>query len=453
MSDRVVVTLGAGAPAAVSRGPRAARFVIAGTTGRGPADRPVAVTSLAAYRRVFGDRVAGPDMYDAAAMFLGSGAGELVVLRAAGPAVKAATKDVGTGITVTARDPGAWANTVKVGWTQASHTLTIDYGGGRTSTFVGADVAALAAAVASSSDFAITVTALPSGDVAPAALAGGTDDHANVDWEKTLALIPAYTGPGAVATPGVDAHEKLAAFAAKANMLALVGAAAGDDAAAVKAKQAAAAGLTAGSSISYCYPRVVRDNVEQDPVGYFAALRGLAIREGGPGTSPILRRVHQLVPGVTLATPVTDEDWRSLEAVGVIVGRALPAGTGCDSYGLAKPLNGNPNLSSAAFLDLVCAVRHDVEDVLDRFFGFSGTPAELTQIASEVAGAVDAYRAHLVGEVDGEGKLIHPGYRVSADRGVDPADNRITVRVALRLAEEIDWVDLVLTVADASQSI
>jgi hypothetical protein len=427
--------------------------VIVGTTGRGPVDRPVAVTSLSAYRRVFGERVAGPDMFDAAAMFLGAGAGELVVLRAAGPAAKPATATVGTGITVTARDPGAWGNSVKASYVASSKTLTFDYGGGRVVTYTGSDAAGLAAAAAASPDFTVAVTALPSSDVAATALSAGTDDATHIAWDKTLATLPSYIGPGAVATPGVDAHVDLAKFAQRANLLALVGAGAGENAVAVKAKQTAAGALSGGSSISYCYPRVVRDNVAQDPAAYFAALRGLAIREGGPGTSPILRRIHQLIPGVTLATPVTDEDWRLLEAAGVIVGRALPAGTGCDSYGLAAPINGNPNLRSAAFADLVCAVRHDVEEVLDRFFGFSGTPAELTQITSEVAGAVDAYRPHLVGAVDGEGKVIHPGYRVSCDPGVDPADNRITVRVSLRLTEEIDWVDFTLTVADASQSI
>lgn len=455
MSDRISQTVMPGAPAATVTGPPEARLVIIGQTERGPTASVTAVRSLGEYRARYGARAGGTAMHDAAEQFLAAGAGELIVLRAAGPHPVAATAAVGTDeITVTARDSGAYPNAWTAKYTSATKTLTITKGT-VDATYTGTDAETLAKAASFDRDVVVTVKALPGSDVAAVTLTGGTDDYSSADWEALLTRIPSYVEGGAIATPGTDQHDKLAAFAKTAKMFAIIGSASGDDDAAIAGKQKALAALgEPGQFASYAYPRIVRDDgTVLDPVGRVAALRALAIGVGGPGTSPIVRRIQSHLPAVSLETPVTQAQWRTLEALGVIVFRQLRDGVGLDSYGTAVPLTNNPNLRSGAFCDLVNAVRVAVEAVLDRFVGFTGTPAELTQIGSEVAGAVEAFRDHLVGEVDASGRLVHPGYRVSVDRGPDPADNRITCHVALRLGEEIDWVDFSLSIADASQDI
>jgi hypothetical protein len=60
---------------------------------------------------------------------------------------------------------------------------------------------------------------------------------------------------------------------------------------------------------------------------------------------------------------------------------------------------------------------------------------------------------YLVPRSAANGSLIDPGYRVEVTTGAQPADNRISAVISLRLTESIDFVDLVVAVGDATASL
>lgn len=107
------------APPAV---PGAATVFMTGTTERGPLDEAVLVESLDDYVSVFGNRISGGTLHDAAIGLFRSGVKRVVVARAAGASAAAASitlKDKSTTpgldtLTITASSKGAWGNDLKV---------------------------------------------------------------------------------------------------------------------------------------------------------------------------------------------------------------------------------------------------------------------------------------------------------------------------------------------------
>lgn len=463
MSDRVPATLTTGTASPGLTGPRSGRHVIVGQTGLGPATGPLVVRSLTEYTALYGPRTAGSAMYDAAEFYLDNRAGELVVMRATGPTAAKATVGLESGdIVVTAKHPGASYNSWTAAYTSATTTLTL-VKGATTVSYVGATAAALQTAAEVDRDVTVTVTALPSADVAATALASGTDDFANVVWATTLGLVPASFGPGTIAIPGVaygtaSAGTALAAHAKTTGRLALLSVANGQTRAQAVTAMTTIAALTGAENAVLVWneagvPSGSAGTKTIDPTTVAAALRGHAHRLAGPGTNPIRRDVAaKLTTPITLANSVSSADFTALVAAHVSFLRVLADGSvGLDNWQTAA--SPNANLFGAQFRDIANCAADAVATVLERFAGWPGSALTLTQVQAEVEGVLDAYRPWLYPAYGADGTLQHPGYRVTVSNGASLTDNRITVAVALRLTESADFFDFTLSTSDAASVI
>lgn len=458
--SRVSITLTTGSASPGVGGPRSARFFIAGQTGLGPVDGPVVVTTLAQYVAQFGPRTGGSAMYDAAEMFLDrANAGELVVTRATGPSTVKATASLSAGaITVTAKNPGASYNAWTAAYTSASKTLTL-VKGSTTATYTGTDAATLQAAAAVDPDVTVVVSSLPGSDITATALATGADDFANVVWATTLALIPDFWGPGAIAIPGVaygtaSAGTSLAAHAKSTRRLALLSIAAGGSRATAVSAAATISAYTGAENCVLVWPEVVvaagATGVKTiDPTSWAAALRSITHRVFGVGESPIRRDVAGKIVGANPALVISESDEVLLEAAHVATIRPLPLGIGLDNWQTASN-PGNVNLYDAQFRDITNAAAAKCALLLDRgFVGHAATATELARAQAEIEGALAEFKPWLRPLLDANGSQLDPGYRVTVSNGNNPADNRISVAVGLRFAEYADYVDFTLNSADA----
>lgn len=453
MAERVTVTTGTAAGGNPTGGPRVARYIIAGQTQFGPVSGPVVLTSMAAYAAAFGARSGGANMYDAAEFFFANNGGEIVVQRASGPSAVLSTVTLDTNkITVTARHPGAYYDVITAAYTSATTTLTLVKPSG-TVTYVGATAAALQAAASQDPDVTVTVSALPSGNVAATNLAGGTDDYANVSWATVLAKIGTSAGPGAVATPGVTASAAaLAAHATAMRRFALLSTPQGQAVATTVTAQGniAAADKQAASYVGFW--GTVADGAGGlkviDGVTYAATVRAKAQRTFGVGTSALLRAAHRLVTGFTPLADVSDADHTTLNTAGVITARSLAGGVGIDVWATAAGVNNNSHLTGAQFRDMVDAVIDEGARVLDQFVGKGGSALELAAAAAALSGVCNAYRPWLTDNGD-----LDPGYKVSVSHGASIADNRISATVSLRFVESIDFIDFTVIPASADQNI
>jgi len=452
MAERITVTTGTAAGGSPTGGPRVARYIIAGQTQFGPVSGPVVVTNMAEYAAKFGARTGGANMYDAAEFFFADNGGELVVQRASGPSAVLSTVTLDSKITVTSRHPGAYYDAITATYTTATTTLTLVKPSG-TVTYTGATAAALQAAASQDPDVTVTVSALPSGNFGPTALASGADDYGNVSWSTVLAKISAGFGPGAVATPGVTAsNAALAAHATAMRRLALLSVPQGQAAATTITAQGniAAADKQAASYVGFWgyVPDGTGGLKVIDGVTYAATVRAKAQRVYGEGTSALLRAAHRLVTGFTPLADVDDATHTSLNTAGVITARSLANGVGIDVWATAAGVNNNSRLTGAQFRDMVDAVIDEGARVLDPWVGRPASPLELSAAAAALSGVCNRFRPWLTDNGD-----LDPGYKVSVTNGANIADNRISATVSLRFRESVDFVDFTIIPASADQTI
>ena len=301
----------------------------------------------------------------------------------------------------------------------------------------------------------VTVSSLPSGDVAAANLATGADDFANVNWATVLGRIGAAAGPGAVAVPGVNgAASALASHAASLRRFALLTPVQTDSAATVISAQGS---ITAANQqwSTYVYPWVkVPDGTGGlkvvDGTAFAAGLRAVTMRTYGVGDSPLRRAAHALAApaGARPLTEVDDSTHTSLLAAGVATIRSLPTGVGLDVWATAAGVGGNAKLQEGIYRDLVNAVVDAAARALDQFVGRPATASVLTEAESVLKGICENYRPWLTDNGNSD-----PGYKVAVSAGTDPSDLRVTAVVSLRFAEEIGFVDLTVNAASADQTL
>lgn len=239
-------------------------FVV-GFAERGPAS-PVAIRSMSAFKRFFGDRVSYSTLYDALDTFFREGGRQAVISRVLGPAPTVATKNLldassGVALTVNAKYSGDWGPNIKVGVAAGSvgGTFVIFVQYNNVEVERSPDLLDTAAAVAWStgSDYVTIVqgaSVLDPAVIAAAALVGGTDDHTNAvdaNWKTALDRFTRDMGPGQLAMPGrttSQAHLDQLQHAATYNRVALLDA---PDTAVVATLTAAATAARAGGNGRY----------------------------------------------------------------------------------------------------------------------------------------------------------------------------------------------------------
>lgn len=216
-------------------------WFVAGLTERGVTE-PQWVTSLDAFTRRFGPKVHYSTLPDAAEVFFAEGGGRMRVARVVGPGAapstvtlvdRHATAPADT-LRVDAIAPGSYGDTLSVRVTDATApgTFTIDVldGDDVVETFADLDSPTAAVDALAGSDHVrgtdlASATAPPDNNPATGtfALAGGTDDRANItddDWQAALDRFDRDDGPGQVSQPGrttTEAHAQLVAHAVARN--------------------------------------------------------------------------------------------------------------------------------------------------------------------------------------------------------------------------------------------
>jgi phage tail sheath protein FI len=257
-----------------------------GLTDMGPANRPLAVRSMADFERLFGLRQSYSVLYDAIDVFFREG-GNLAYIS----------------LVATAKGPGATYNNYKVGvragvaggtfvvFVQDPNNVEIE-----TSPDLANQAAAIAWATAYSNTINLTLGASANNPavVAAGALAGGADDRASItDTQRQAALdaIKPDLGPGQVAMPGVTTdtmHVALVNHAGLNRRVALLDA---PDTATVATLQASAVASRVGSQ-KYAgmfapwvvYPGVVPNSPRTVPPS--ALIAGLLARNDSRGAGP-----------------------------------------------------------------------------------------------------------------------------------------------------------------------
>ena len=335
-------------------------------------------------------------------------------------------------------------------YTSATKTITL-VKGTKTVTYVGTDAASLAAAASVDPDVTVTVSSLPSSDVAAANLATGTDDFTNVSWATPLGLITNTVGSGAMAVPGVSGANAALAAAATPRRVALLTPPQTDAAATVISSQGS---ITAANkqNATFVYPwGSVPDGTGGrkviDGTIYAGTLRSRAITVYGLGASSLMRSAHRLVRDFTPLTEVSDSTHTSLNTAGVVTIRTLANGVGIDVWATAEGVNANSKLTGMQYRDMVNACADEGARVLDGFVGLPASSLVLGDARAALIGVCEKFRPWLV-----DNGPLDPGYKVSVTAG-DPSDSRIAATVSLKFLEEVGFVDFTIVAASADQSI
>lgn len=453
MSDRITIIESVSPATPVSAGAISGRGLILGQAGKGPVTARI-VRSIGEYEQVYGSRTGGSAMHDAARLAFHSGVAELVVQRATGPAPVLASVALDTNkITVTAKDPGAFANAWTAAWDASTKTLTI--AGDVTETFTGADAAAVATAAARSSQVNVAITALPSANVVAASLSGGTDDFASVVWAAELARLSPDFGPGIVWIPGAvhtATASALAAHCALTGRIGLVVAAAGSTKAQLKAAAATVAAIDGAERLVLAGPWVKFAGRVVDPCGFIAGLRSMA-HQVGAGENPRAEEFAKRVVDVAAEVEFNSADWAELEAAGVSVIRTAYSVVRLFGWNTVVAMGGNANLRGAQRRDLVNAIRFGSERILNAHDGKPASPTRLSLIAGELEAFVRGFADYLSPRIGEDGAQIDPGFRIEVSTGISPADNKVDVRCTVRFAESLDEFTFTLAVGDAGASI
>ena len=415
MSARVTTTVRTEAsspPGVISNSGQA--FII-GQALRGPAV-PTQVFGLADYRAIFGDRTGAADMFDVVQTAFKEGLGSAWILRAVGPSAVKATIGLDTNkITVTAKQFGAFANTWTAAYTSSSKTLTI-VKGSTTVTYTGTDAATLQAAAAVDPDVTVTVSALPSSNVTATALAGGTDDYANVVAATTLALLDPDLGDGAVVWAGKrfgDVGAALQTHCASAGRLGITTLASGT----TQAQAVSALASASGDNLVCLWPHVkVRSGgstLTVEPSGLALGARARAHGQEGAWASPIrdIYGTAQYVTGVEIET--TASEWQTLNAGSVSVVRSVNGVPRV--YGWRLLSASVSTLRGGQFCDTLNRVKVGCDAVAERYVGVTvdGKGRRLAEFAGDLTGFLASMGgAFFAGAND-------PGYVVDVGPGVN----------------------------------
>jgi hypothetical protein len=430
---------------------------IVGQTQRGPVHTPTRVFGLADFRATFGERSGGSAMYDVVTAAFKEGLGSAYILRAAGPTPVKATISLDTGkIVVTAREYGAFAN----GWTAEYVTATksiVLVKGTESVTYTGTDAATLQTAAGVDPDVTVTVTNLPSGNVAATPLAAGTDDYGNAVVATSLGYLGADLGDGAVVWPGkvsTDTAAALETHCAATNRLGLLSvAAATSQANAI----AAAAAVTSGEHLTLVWPHVTVSTNSGDltiePTGFALGARGRAHGAEGPQASPI-RDIYGRAKWVTgVEAETTAAEWASLNDAGVSVVRTSSGNLRLYGWKTIDAPDDVTNLQGAQHRDVINRVATGAQTIADAFVGrtIDGKGQALGEFAGQLKGFLAGMAQAFYAGADDPGFVVDVGPGVNTTASL--AGGTVAAAVGVRLAPTAEFVTIEITATDAAGAI
>lgn len=440
------------APAVVAAGP-SARFFVAGVTERGPVDVAVRCRSLADFEATFGDAVSYSNLHEHLRVFYAEGGYEAWVARIVGPTSVKATRSLEAGdLVVTAKHPGAFANTWTCVYTSASKTLDIVTDQG-TETYTGSDLATLLTACEASTTVDVTSSGtLPSSNVASGALASGDDDRANITTVEALAAVDLFTanlGSGAVALPGYALSAvgtDLIAHAVANKRVALLSFARTDTVADAAADALAALSGTGDAGAAFWPWVVTPSGATISPESAVAGRRASVIRARGPWVAPaggngVLSYVAGLDQKVTRADLSDAHDDDGLNCITTISG-------GPRIYGWRSLSDDPANMRYLHYRDTLNLIAEGCEAVLEPYVYAPMTPA----LAQNAVGSIIGLLRPLIADgalyplLDDDGVTVDDGYLVQVTSSVgDQGQGILTPSVAVRIVPAAELINVPIT--------
>lgn len=439
-------TLHSSAPPAV---PGAATVFMAGTTERGPLDEAVLVESLDDYVSVFGNRITGGTLHDAAIGLFRSGVKRVVVGRAAGAGAAAASitlKDKSTApglntLTITASSKGAWGNDLKVEVKAGSKANTFRIVVTRDDVVLvdRNNLASPAEAVTAFSNNrwvravnADSATAAPNNIpkvAAAASMTGGDDDlDAITDETEVIAALDLFDedyGPGVVIIPNYDAEDittglRAHCAAADSYRIGLVSPPQGLD---LDEAIAAGEGLldVGGEWVGTVWPWVgYRESSEVtrwvDPVVAAAACRAMAHADGAwkaPAASPY----NVLTFFSAVERKITTADVKALARAGVNAIKRVSGNLRLRAW-FPQVYEENADYPTLAIRDLLNVISYDIGRLLDDNASWGTIPNQkVSQVLAVQAATTyleSLRRAGALYERFEGNVMVDPGYIVTA---------------------------------------
>lgn len=346
-------------------------WFVAGLTDQGFADRPVLITSMSDFTRLFGARVSYSILYDALDLFFHEGGSQAYVARVVGPGAVIASRNLvdnaaATSLVVKAFGPGVpAAGALKV-------AVVAPTGGGVFQISVydannvllenSGDLTTQADAVAWSQNSQYVRITLGASALVPVVgganvinpLTGGNDDRGAITDAQWLAALNLFTkdlGPGNVSAPGrttTNGYTQLADHAFANNRVALLDAVDTPTTATLLAAVTAAKTTGHGQYAAYFAPWVVTPGVTPGttrtvpPSGLVAGRMAATDASNGPGV-PAAGSLGISSYGTALSQVAWDDTTRdTLNTAGVNVIRMLFGDPTIYGYrSLADPVN-NP---------------------------------------------------------------------------------------------------------------
>lgn len=295
----------------------------------------------------------------------------------------------------------------------------------------------------------VSGSAIPTSDVTAGALTGGTDDASNAVLATKLGLFNASLGDGAITVCGKTAAQAASALAthcAATRRHGIIGAVAGSTLAQALTELS---GLT-DATLNLAWPTVVAGPKTYSPVGALLGWRARAMATGNPVQSPIAAAygTARFLTGVT--TEITDDEWRTANAAGLTVLRAVTGQVRLAGWRTVAAPGGVVTLQGANYRDLINRVGAGCTAIADDFAGthIDGKGLSLSAFQSRLVAFMDSIAvAFTAGPND-------PGYVVDAGTGVNTAEQvalgQIRANVSFRAAGTAEFMTIAIVATDAA---
>lgn len=433
---------------------------------RGPVDRPVAIRSVRQLRRDYGAATNYSSLEAAANAFFAKGGSLFHLVRAVGPAAVKASGDLpdgatGDALTVTAVDPGAWANSLTVEFTVASGNVSavVKLGGKVVESSGPRDGKAGISAWSSTSSWVRIVDGGGgSATSATVTLTGGTDDRSNItaaEWKVALDLFDADLGPGQVAVPGITSaavHEEILLHASTRNRFGLLDADPSDSAATIVS---AAEALTAGGLGKHgamIAPRVSDRGALLPGSPYVAGRIAQTDRTAGPGQYAAGANFGEL-EDVGVSTVYSDDERNALNEAGVQVIHNVKGAIRI--YGFRTLAGADSDYVEAAHSRVIMALRADLESAMEPFVlkKIDGRGKRLAELQGVLMGVCQRYyqRDDLYGDTPEKAFRVDAGSAQNTPSSI--AAKELHASVAVRVVPGAERIYLNLTKAPTAESL
>jgi hypothetical protein len=490
----VMITTGAvSGPTAPGRAP-ASTFFVVGLSERGPSNRPVPVSSMSEFVRIFGNSTTYSTLWDSLNTFFQEGGSRAYVVRVVGDtatsgALSTALQDRAatpqSTLAVAAASPGAWSSRVGVkvldGAAPNTFRIQVLFDGAVVEDFSNLRTPAEAVnrvndSVSASSYIRLTnsgsATVAPNNNPAvtpsPLTLTAGNDQRGTItttDYIEGLALFTEGYGDGSVAVPGLGSavHAGLIAHADAFNRIALLSAERNADKASLLSSAAALDAPRAGLFAPWLkVPDGSGGTKVISPEAYIAACRARAHEATGPwraAAGEIAKARWVIAPDQVFSAP----DAADLDAGKVNV--TVNVAAAVRNYGWRSLSSDVANwrfLSSADLVNrVVVLARAQLEPYV--FSAIDDKGHLLAAIAGTLEGIVKPI-ADLGGlfawvEDNGTGQAVirDPGYRVVVDSSINTrtslADNAVYAQLGLRPSPTAALVFLTVTKASVTAAL